>query len=127
MSPATGHACAAAIRSRVVGIEVEATAGIYGRTHVERVVIVGSGGLAYREYSFEALAARYELLAVLPEEPTWQQPYLTDHRVVAGPDDVLEAVGSLGGDGVLTLGRGGTRSGWLPRRRSPDGRAGWGS
>jgi biotin carboxylase len=67
-----------------------------------RVVVVGSGGPAYREYSFATLAERYEVAAVLFDAPTWQQPYLTDHRVVSSANEVLEAVRSLGGDGVFT-------------------------
>ncbi|MEU5214591.1 ATP-grasp domain-containing protein [Streptomyces sp. NPDC020807] len=46
------------------------------------LTVVGSGGQAYREYSFQSLSADYEVNAVLSAEPTWQRPYLADYRVV---------------------------------------------
>jgi biotin carboxylase len=61
------------------------------------LVVVGSGGRPYREYSFETLAGRYRVCAVLSGEPTWQLPYLADHRVVdpADPGAVAAAVTQL--------------------------------
>lgn len=50
------------------------------------LVVVGSGGQPYREYSFKTLTGRYRVCAVLAGEPTWQLPYLADHRVVDPPD-----------------------------------------
>ncbi|QMU74071.1 ATP-grasp domain-containing protein [Streptacidiphilus sp. P02-A3a] len=49
----------------------------------DRVVLVGSGGQAYREYAFVAAAARAEVALVTPTEPSWQQRYLSGHRRVA--------------------------------------------
>ena len=75
----------------------------------ERVVIVGSGGRAYREYAFAAAAARSDIALVTPTEPTWQARYLAGHRSV--PDHgvesltraVAEAVGETSGRaGVFT-------------------------
>jgi len=45
-----------------------------------RVVVVGSGGRAYREYAFAALADRCQLYLVGTEEPTWHAGYLAGHR-----------------------------------------------
>ncbi|MFH8258785.1 acetyl-CoA carboxylase biotin carboxylase subunit family protein [Streptomyces roseolus] len=73
-----------------------------------RLTIVGSGGQAYREYSFQSLVTAYELTAVLPAEPTWQAPYLTDYRVVdcTDPEAIAAAVTELtqagGSTGVFT-------------------------
>lgn len=73
-----------------------------------RLAIVGSGGQPYREYSFQSLAEDYELTAVVPAPPTWQAPYLVDHRVTdcADPDAITAAVAELtsghAAAGVLT-------------------------
>ncbi|HEX4833377.1 MAG TPA: ATP-grasp domain-containing protein [Trebonia sp.] len=48
----------------------------------ERVVVIGSGGRAYREYAFAALADRQLYLAVAAE-PTWQLDYLAGHSTAA--------------------------------------------
>ena len=45
------------------------------------VIVVGSGGKPYREYSFATLAQHYRVSAVLPSEPTWQLRYLSDWTV----------------------------------------------
>ncbi|MET8159260.1 ATP-grasp domain-containing protein [Sphaerisporangium sp. NPDC005289] len=61
----------------------------------ERVVLVGSGGRAYREYAFADAAARCEVTLVAAAEPTWQSGYLAGHRTVAdsGADALTRAVG----------------------------------
>ncbi|NYV75368.1 acetyl-CoA carboxylase biotin carboxylase subunit family protein, partial [Streptomyces sp. UH6] len=65
----------------------------------DRLVVVGSGGRAYREYSFRSLHEDYTLSAVLPAEPTWQRRYLDSYAVadlsdpVAIADAVLHLVG----------------------------------
>ncbi|MFC4535091.1 ATP-grasp domain-containing protein [Sphaerisporangium dianthi] len=61
----------------------------------ERVVLVGSGGRAYREYAFADAAARCEVALAGPVEPTWQSGYLAGHRSVADPgvDALTRAVG----------------------------------
>jgi biotin carboxylase len=72
------------------------------------LVIVGSGGRAYREYSFAVLARDFRLLAVLPASPTWQRGYLDGFAVadVGDPDAIVAAVSTLAGDepevGILT-------------------------
>ena len=70
------------------------------------VIVVGSGGRPYREYSFQALAARYRLSALLPAEPGWQRPYLEDWRVVDLDDEAAVADGIAAlvrpGSGVFT-------------------------
>ncbi|HEX6073722.1 MAG TPA: ATP-grasp domain-containing protein [Micromonosporaceae bacterium] len=70
------------------------------------VIVVGSGGQPYREYGFQTLAQRYRLSALLPDEPTWQRPYLDDWRVADVSDDVavVKALTTLAGpdSGVLT-------------------------
>ncbi|MBP2706963.1 ATP-grasp domain-containing protein [Microbispora sp. RL4-1S] len=62
----------------------------------ERIVLVGSGGRAYREYAFADAAARCEVALVGPAEPTWQSGYLAGHGVVAdsGVDALTRAVGA---------------------------------
>jgi biotin carboxylase len=61
------------------------------------VIVVGSGGRPYREYSFATLAQRYRVSAVLPSEPTWQRRYLSDSTVadLADPDTIAAAVSAL--------------------------------
>lgn len=70
----------------------------------ERLVIVGSGGRAYREYAFATLARHYRVSAVLSAEPTWQAPYLESAAVADLVDAaaVADAVSSLSGTGILT-------------------------
>ena len=69
------------------------------------VIIVGSGGRPYREYAFQALAERYRLSALLPAEPTWQRPYLTEWRVADLGDEsaVVAALTELTGPGTGLL------------------------
>ncbi|MEV7024461.1 ATP-grasp domain-containing protein [Kitasatospora sp. NPDC093558] len=72
----------------------------------ERLVVVGSGGRPYREYSYQSLHTRYTLSAVLAAEPTWQRPYL-DSYVVADLSDPLaiaDAVRRLAGPGAAPVG-----------------------
>jgi biotin carboxylase len=66
------------------------------------LVIDGSGGRPYREYSFAVLARSYRLFAVLPAAPTWQRGYLDGFAVVdvADPDAIATAVSTLAGDGA---------------------------
>ncbi|MFE2878350.1 ATP-grasp domain-containing protein [Streptomyces roseus] len=63
----------------------------------ERLVVVGSGGRPYREYSFRSLHTEYALSAVLSAEPTWQRAYLDSYVVADLSDPVAIA------DAVLTL------------------------
>src|SRR4029077_10393855 len=64
------------------------------RSHV---IVVGSGGRPYREYSFATLARHYRVSAVLPSEPTWQHRYISDSIVadLADPDAIAAAVSAL--------------------------------
>lgn len=61
------------------------------------VIVVGSGGRPYREYSFATLAKHYRVSAVLPSEPTWQHRYISDSTVadLADPDAIAAAVSAL--------------------------------
>lgn len=72
----------------------------------ERLVVVGSGGRAYREYSYRSLHTRYTLSAVLGAEPTWQRPYLDSHVVtdLSDPVAIAEAVRLLAGPGDAPVG-----------------------
>ncbi|MFJ4674979.1 MULTISPECIES: ATP-grasp domain-containing protein [unclassified Kitasatospora] len=60
------------------------------------VVLVGSGGRAYREYAFEAAAARAELALVTATDADWQRRHLTGHRRVADatPEELVRAIGA---------------------------------
>ncbi|MET9509938.1 ATP-grasp domain-containing protein [Streptomyces flavidovirens] len=65
----------------------------------ERLVVVGSGGRPYREYSFQSLHAHYTLSAVLSAEPTWQRDYLDSYVVtdLSDPVAIADAVVRLAG------------------------------
>lgn len=67
------------------------------------VIVVGSGGRAYREYAFASLQGRYQVSAVLADEPTWQRPYLWSWRTTDLTDEyaVADAILELTGDGGL--------------------------
>lgn len=69
-----------------------------GKPHL---VIAGSGGRAYREYAFAALADDYRLSLVLGACPTWQLDYVDQFAVadLADPAALAEAVRELGRDG----------------------------
>lgn len=45
------------------------------------LLLIGAGDGLYRGYALKALAARYRILLLDDDPPSWQQPYLTDHRV----------------------------------------------
>lgn len=62
----------------------------------ERVVVVGSGGRAYREYAFAALADHCQAYLVAAAEPSWQLEYLAGHVTAAdaGVAAVTRAVAS---------------------------------
>jgi len=70
------------------------------------VIVVGTGGRAYREYALRSLAGRYRVDAVLPAAPDWQLPHLGAWRVadLTDPDAVTRAIADLAGpgSGVLT-------------------------
>ncbi|AXX32028.1 ATP-grasp domain-containing protein [Actinosynnema pretiosum subsp. pretiosum] len=70
----------------------------------KRLVVIGSGGQAFREYALEAMAGEADLVLLENREPTWQKPHITDFRVV-DPADVaalVEAVREVAPDGLLT-------------------------
>jgi len=71
------------------------------------IVLVGSGGQPYREYSFRALAGSYRLSALLSAEPTWQRPYLDGWRVADLGDEQAVA------NGLAALLRSGPQAGVL--------------
>lgn len=77
-----------------------------GRPHL---ILVGTGGRPYREYSLEALAGSWRLSAILPAEPAWQRPYLDDWLIADTSDEhsvtaaaALLRRGDAAGEGVLT-------------------------
>ncbi len=69
------------------------------------IILVGSGGQPYRDYAFRSLAGRYRLSALLPADPTWQQPHLQDWRTadLTDPDAVTGALKELADDGSAVL------------------------
>jgi biotin carboxylase len=76
-----------------------------GSTGTRHVIVVGTGGRPYREYSLATLAQRYRVSAVLPSEPTWQQRYISDSTVadLADPDAIAGAVSGLAQSGEVGL------------------------
>ncbi|MFJ2627691.1 ATP-grasp domain-containing protein [Streptomyces sp. NPDC087532] len=54
------------------------------------LLLIDSGDRLYRGYALKALAARYRVILIGAAAPIWQQPHLTDHRVVDPAD--LEAL-----------------------------------
>ena len=76
-----------------------------GSKGTRQVIVVGSGGRPYREYSLATLAQRYRVSAVLPSEPTWQQRYISDSTVadLADPDAIAGAVSGLAQSGEIGL------------------------
>ncbi len=66
------------------------------------LVIVGSGGRPYREYSFASLARCFRLSAVLSDGPSWQTDYLDGFTVadMADPASIASAVRSLAPEGT---------------------------
>lgn len=70
------------------------------------LLLVGSGGQAWREYVLQAIVTKYRLHLLCPAPPTWEQPYIDGYTVV----DTLDApamadVARVGGEtfaGVLT-------------------------
>ena len=75
---------------------------------LRRLILVGSGLRAYREYSLATLAQVYELALVVPKSPTWQRNHVATWRVAdtADPAAMLAAVSDLAGGsadtGILT-------------------------
>ncbi|MER5615921.1 ATP-grasp domain-containing protein [Streptomyces sp. NPDC002215] len=72
------------------------------------LLLIGAGDSLYRGYALKTLASRYPILLLDTEPPTWQNPYIADHRVAdlgdltalrAAADD-LAAAHEIGG--VLT-------------------------
>ena len=75
---------------------------------LRRLILVGSGLQAYREYSLATLAQVYELALVVPKSPTWQRNHVATWRVADTADSaaMLAAVSDLAGGsadtGILT-------------------------
>jgi biotin carboxylase len=61
------------------------------------LVVVGSGGRAYREYAYRSLVERYRVAAVLTEPPSWQRRYLADATIadLSDPEAIAGAVARL--------------------------------
>ena len=83
------------------------SAGAVSAGNRPHIILVGSGGQPYREYSFQALAGSYRLSALLPAEPTWQRPYLDGWQVAD-----LEDEGAVG-QGLAALLRSDSEEGVL--------------
>ncbi|MFL6130015.1 MAG: acetyl-CoA carboxylase biotin carboxylase subunit family protein [Mycobacteriales bacterium] len=74
-----------------------------------RLLIVGTGGRAYREYLLAAIGARYDVHLLLGEEPTWEREHVAGWTVLdmtdtLGADAMVAAARELdpGPDGVLS-------------------------
>jgi biotin carboxylase len=71
------------------------------------VVIVGTGGRAYREYALEDASAHGRILMVNADAATWETPYLAGHRVADLHDGtaIARAVRAASGeDGTTAAG-----------------------
>jgi biotin carboxylase len=58
------------------------------------VILVGSGGQQYREYSMRALAKRSRVYLLDTHEPTWQSEYITEFQHL-DPDSLDAAVSTV--------------------------------
>lgn len=47
----------------------------------EQILVVGCGYREFREYALTGFASTYDIAMVTREEPSWQRPWITDHRV----------------------------------------------
>lgn len=74
-----------------------------------RLLLVGTGGRAYREYLLAAIGAGHDVHLLLGTEPTWERPHLAGWTVLdmadtVGADEMIAAVRALDPppDGVLS-------------------------
>lgn len=47
----------------------------------EQILMIGCGYREFREYALMGVASTYDIAMVTREEPSWQRPWITDHRV----------------------------------------------
>ncbi|MDX3854286.1 ATP-grasp domain-containing protein [Streptomyces sp. AK02-01A] len=77
-------------------------------TSRRRLLLVGAGSRAYREYMLRSVAEAYDLWLFTDREPDWEGPYLAGHTVLdtTDPEAMAAAAGPGSGrapyDGVLT-------------------------
>ncbi|HEY0166908.1 MAG TPA: ATP-grasp domain-containing protein [Jatrophihabitans sp.] len=70
----------------------------------KRLLLIGSGEAAFREYALRSVSQRADIVLVNKSAPTWEAPYCVD-SVVVDLDDfpaVIERLGTSAVDGVLT-------------------------
>ncbi|MGA4845933.1 ATP-grasp domain-containing protein [Streptomyces sp. G5(2025)] len=96
-----------AVERTVLGFDYRCTP--LDDTAPDLLVVIGSGGHAYREYAFASASRRTDLALVTPTAPSWQEPYVSAHRHVTdtAPDTLVRAVSDLalttrGRVGILT-------------------------
>ena len=70
------------------------------------LLVVGTGGRAYREYLLASLATRYAVHLLTGAEPDWERPYLRGWTVLdmadtVGAGDMVTAARAVHPDGVL--------------------------
>lgn len=75
----------------------------------QRLLVVGTGGRAYREYLLASIGARYEVHLLLGEEPTWEREHVAGWTVLdltdtVGAEEMIAAARELDPppDGVLS-------------------------
>lgn len=71
---------------------------------MSRVLVVGTGSRAYREYMLRQVAEAHEVLLVDSAPPTWQEPYISSFHQVdpSDGDALLDTARRLAPDGVMT-------------------------
>lgn len=69
-----------------------------------RLLVIGSGGQLFREYALASISRRASVFLISGQEPTWQEPYIDDYRIVDPRDSaaLIRAARELAPDGVLT-------------------------
>ena len=69
-----------------------------------RLVLVGGGEAAFREYALRAVAARAQVVLLADRPPTWETRYCAEAVVadLADSDAVLRRLRAVGADGLLT-------------------------
>lgn len=69
-----------------------------------RLLVIGSGAQAFRDYALRSIATRAAVALLTAEPATWERPYLVASEVVdlGDPAAVLAAARRMRADGVLT-------------------------
>ncbi|WP_412538113.1 ATP-grasp domain-containing protein [Longispora sp. K20-0274] len=55
------------------------------------LLVIGTGGRAYREYLLASIGARYEVHLLAGEEPTWEREHIAGWTVLAAPGETVDA------------------------------------